>query len=136
MDSTSAAGYTRPGADGPPYDGKTQVWRVSREGGEPFPVTRIKGGVGPVQSSAPTAARSTSPRTTRSSRTNGRTCKREFSDLTYGHGVDTFNQVWMLDLESWREKKIVDEKRVISELAVAHDGERCCHDHAAGRGAV
>ena len=115
--------YTRPSADGPPYDGKTQVWRISREGGEPFPITRIKGGVGLFKLSADGG-------TLYFTKDNEvvadewKDLQKEFSSLTYGHGVNTFNQVWALDLESWREKKVVDEKRVISDLAIAPDGKR------------
>lgn len=35
----------RSGEDNPPYDGSRQVWRISVDGGEIFPVTRVKKGV-------------------------------------------------------------------------------------------
>src|SRR4051812_11016795 len=35
----------REGEKQPPYDGSAQVWRVGRDGGKPFAVTRVAGGV-------------------------------------------------------------------------------------------
>ena len=37
--------YTRAGEENPPYHGKTQLWRMSPQGGEPFPITRGDDGV-------------------------------------------------------------------------------------------
>ena len=40
-----AAARKREGATGPPYDGKTQVWRLPVGGGEPLAVTQVPGGI-------------------------------------------------------------------------------------------
>ena len=37
---------SRPGDEKPPYDRSTQVWRISPHGGDAFPVTRVKDGIG------------------------------------------------------------------------------------------
>ncbi len=115
-----AGGHKRAGEKHPPYDGKRQVWRVSPCGGDLFPVTRVKDGIGEFELSK-----------------DGRTLYYAVSDeqygdefkklrkkhkhLEYGHGVVEYTQLWKLDLESWRAKKLVDEKRVIREFSVLPD---------------
>ena len=113
----------RPGEEGPPYDGKKQVWRVSLDGGPLVPVTRVKDGIDQYDLSA-----------------DGKTLyyvvgdkqvDEEWKDLrtkhdhiTYGHGVVEFSQLWKLDLMSWRADKLIDEKRVIREFSVSPDQKR------------
>ena len=114
---------TQAGEDQPPYDGKKQVWRVRVEGGTPFAVTRVKGGIQDYDLSK-----------------DGRTLyytvgeedvddewkdlRKEYKDLQYGHGVVEFSQLWKLDLTTWRSEKLIDEKRVIGSFAVSPDGRR------------
>jgi len=105
----------------PPRNGKTQVWKVSIEGGEPVPVTRFKSGVDDYELSR-----------------DGRTLyyvksseevedpwkdlKQQFDDLEYGKGVMNYSELWALDLETWRSEKLIDESRVIRSFAVADGG--------------
>ncbi len=107
----------------PPYNGKSQVWRVPVDGGELTPVTRLEDGVGQFRLSA-----------------NGQTLyytatkekvdeewedlRGEFSDLEYGHGVTDFSQVWKLDLVHWRAEKLIDEERVVQTFEVSPDENR------------
>ncbi len=113
----------RPGDEQPPWDGSVQVWRVSPEGGEPQPVTRVADGVAAFQLSV-----------------DGRTLyylvsekhvedewkeqKEKHADLEYGHGVTRISQIWTLDLESWRAEKIADPKRFVRQFAVTRDQTR------------
>ena len=117
------ARFSLAGEKKPPYDGKTQVWRVSPQGGDPFPVTRVKDGISTFNLSK-----------------DGRTLlyikseehideewkdlQSKHKELKYGHGVTKFSQVRSLDLESWWDKKLVDEKRVIRDLALSPDGRQ------------
>jgi len=118
-----ASSRKRAGEKTPPHDGKRQVWRISPEGGDAVAVTRVPGGIGLFDLGA-------SGRTlyyTRSSKSVGgkwKALKKRFSALEYGHGVTAFGTVWKLDLASWRNRKIVDEKRVIRFLAVSPDEKR------------
>jgi dipeptidyl aminopeptidase/acylaminoacyl peptidase len=48
--------------------------------------------------------------------------RQQFKDVEYGHGVTRFSQLWKLDLENWRAEKLVDDRRVIRDFAVAPDG--------------
>jgi dipeptidyl aminopeptidase/acylaminoacyl peptidase len=103
-----------------PYNGKKQVWRISPQGGEPFPVTRLADGVALFDLSA-----------------DGKTLyytvekehveeawkdlKTKYKDLNYAHGVLKVGEVWKLDLTTWRAEKLIDDQRVIRSLAVAPD---------------
>lgn len=111
------------GDDTPPYDGTQQVWRTGLTPGEPFPVTRVKDGVSDYQLSP-------------DGRTlyyvkEGRKAKGEWADLRekypkikFGDGEFHYTELWKLDLQSWREEKLVDEDRVITEFTVTPDGRR------------
>lgn len=103
----------------PPWDGSTQVWRISPHGGEPMAVTRVKDGIGHFELS-------------RDGRTLYYTTDEEQladewkdlrgkykDDIEFGHGIDHLSAVWKLDLANWRAEKIIDEKRHITALAVA-----------------
>ncbi|MFH1681023.1 MAG: prolyl oligopeptidase family serine peptidase [Candidatus Eisenbacteria bacterium] len=109
--------------DPPPYNGKTQVWKVSVEGGEPVPVTRFKDGVEDY-------ALSRDGRTLYYVRSSEevedpwKEMKEKFEDLEYGKGVMNYSELWALDLTTWRTEKLVDENRVIREFAVSPDGGR------------
>ncbi|HUU85298.1 MAG TPA: S9 family peptidase [Phycisphaerae bacterium] len=107
----------------PPYNGKTQVWRVGVEGGPIFPVTRVKDGVDHYDLSADgktlyyvVGEKKVDP--------EWKELYEKHEHITYGHGVVKYSQVWALDLQSWRAEKLVDEKRVVGALAVAPDGKR------------
>jgi dipeptidyl aminopeptidase/acylaminoacyl peptidase len=115
--------FERPGAEKAPWDGSTQVWRISPTGGELFPVTKVKGGISGFELSH-----------------NGKTLyytvteehvddewkdlQKRYADLQYGHGIVDFSQLWKLDLESWWPEKIVDEQRVIRDFTVTRDEKR------------
>jgi dipeptidyl aminopeptidase/acylaminoacyl peptidase len=106
----------------PPYNGKKQVWRVTGAA-EPQAVTRAKDGIGLYD-------------LTLDGRyvyyTKGhevvdddfKDLREKYDDLEYGHGVTEFSQIWRLDLVTWREEKIVDEKRVIGAFHVSPDQKR------------
>lgn len=117
------ANYRRAEEKNPPFDGKTQVWRIDPDGGEPEALTRVSDGVGSFELS-----------------TDGRTLyylaseeqvdeewkdlRKKFKELEYGHGVIEFSQLWKLDLVTWRSEKLIDEHRVIREFVVSEDGQR------------
>jgi dipeptidyl aminopeptidase/acylaminoacyl peptidase len=108
----------RPGDEAPPYDGSTQVWRVSPAGGEPQAVTRIAGGIGHFDLAGDGSSLFF---TTTTTRVDGpwKDLRELYPDLEYGHGVTPFNAVWQLDLTSWRMAEVVPATRVIRALAVA-----------------
>ncbi len=112
---------TREGEKAPPYDGSTQVWRMKPTAGEIMPVTRVEGGVKMYQLAADGRSvyyvkgrKHYEPDLWKELRTR-------FDKLEYGHGVVENGQVWKLDLVTWRETMLVDEDRVIVEMAVSPD---------------
>ena len=113
----------RPGETKPPYNGKTQVWRVSPAGGPPQPVTQVPDGIGLFDLSAD-GRRLYYTRTEEHYGDEWEKLRKEYKDLKYGHGVGDVSQVWKLDLESWRADKVVDDKRVITDFAVTPDERR------------
>jgi dipeptidyl aminopeptidase/acylaminoacyl peptidase len=115
--------FTRPGDDKPPYNGKAQVWRVSPEGGDAFPITKAKDGIG-MFSLSKDGRTLLYTKSTEHVDDEWKDLQKKYSDLEYGHGVTDLSQVWSLDLESWWEKKLVDEKRVIQDMALSPDGKR------------
>src|SRR5262249_6965301 len=107
----------------PPYDGKTQVWRVPVQVGELQAVTKVAGGVTGFDY-APKA--DLLFYTVDASATD----KDDFTDLRskhkveYGHGTRTVSEVYRLDLASWRSEKVIAEGRYVREFAVTQDGKR------------
>jgi dipeptidyl aminopeptidase/acylaminoacyl peptidase len=117
------ANYKRSGEESPPYNGKNQVWRIAANGGEPFAVTRIKDGVSLFDFSADgeTLYYIASKETKEDP---WKDLREKYDKLTYGHGVVSYSQLWKLDLNTWRDEKLVDESRVIAAMHVAPDGSR------------
>ncbi len=115
--------YDKPGHDKAPYNGKTQLYRIHYRGGDASPVTRVKNGVGLYDLSEDGK---TLYFTKSKEKVEGdfKDLKEQYAELEYGHGVVDYDQVWTLDLEGWKEKKLIDEDRVIRDLAVSPDGKR------------
>lgn len=111
----------RAGEDDPPYNGKRQVWRIRPDGDGMQAVTRVGKGVGMYELSRDgnTLYYSVSEE---SIDEEWKDLIKAHKDLEYGHGVTDFTQIWKLDLNTWRDEKLVDEKRVISAMDVSPDG--------------
>jgi dipeptidyl aminopeptidase/acylaminoacyl peptidase len=113
----------RSGEDKPPWDGSTQIWRISPDGGEPFPVTRVAGGIGHFHLAADggslfyTVGEEVYEETWQALR-------KSFPKLEYGHGVSRLDSLWQLDLAGWRTKRLLDPRQVIHDLAPSPDGQR------------
>jgi len=113
----------RAGEEDPPYDGKSQVWRIARDGGEPLAVTRVKGGVGFFDLSGDgeslyyTTAKDTVD-------DEWKDLKKEYDKLEYGDSSIKTTTVWRLDLVNWRTTKVFDEERVFTSFDVADDESR------------
>jgi len=113
----------RSGEEKPPYDGKTQVFRISPLGGEPFPVTRVKGGIRHFDLARDgTCLFYTTTKKVYADQ--WKSLRKQYSDLEYGHGITTMNAIWKLDLEGWRAEKICKADRVIHEMALSPDKKR------------
>ena len=105
----------------PPYNGKTQVWKISIDGERLVPVTRYEQGIDGYELSH-----------------DGRTLyylrHRDQDDdiwknlrakhkgtVDFSHGTRRVSEIWKLNLQNWRTEKLVDEQRYILSLAVSPD---------------
>jgi dipeptidyl aminopeptidase/acylaminoacyl peptidase len=113
----------RDGEKKPPYDGKTQVWRLPPRGAEPTAVTRVEGGIGQFELAG---NGETIFYTTEKESIDGpwKEMKQRYKDLHYGDGINKFTRVWKLNLESWRAELVLDGRRVVREMAATPDGHR------------
>jgi dipeptidyl aminopeptidase/acylaminoacyl peptidase len=113
----------REGEKQPPYNGKTQVWRVPAAGGEPLAVTRAEDGVGLFELARDGRALYYTTQTDHADE-EWKELRQRFKDVEYGHGAAKVSQVWRLDLDNWRAEKVVDDRRYVHDLAVSPDGRR------------
>ncbi len=109
------------GTDDPPYNGKTQVWRLPAAGGSPTAVTRAGKGVADFVLTPDGKALIYTVRE-ESSEGDWQDLQGRFGDLEYGHGVKDLHQVRKLDLETWRDREISPAEKVIWEVALSPDG--------------
>ena len=107
----------------PPYDGKTQVWRLQLASGRLEPVTRVEGGIDAFRLSANGLSLyyTTSKEHTIE---DWKDLRKEFADLQYGHGVHKVSTLSKLDLTTWRTTQLFDAKRHIDSFDVSPDETR------------
>jgi dipeptidyl aminopeptidase/acylaminoacyl peptidase len=110
--------------DKAPYNGKKQVWRIPAQGGEVTAVTRVPKGISAFHLSADGRSLYYTRGTEHVEKDEWESLRKEFKDVTYGDGVETYSELWKLDLESWRETMLVDARRVIVAFTVDPDGKR------------
>jgi dipeptidyl aminopeptidase/acylaminoacyl peptidase len=118
-----ASEVEQPGETDSSDDKEKQVWRVSPSGGQLQPVTRVEDGIELFDLADDGRAlyytvgvEKVDP--------EWRELREKYDQLEYGHGVTEFSELWMLDLESWRATKLVDERRVIKAFEVSADRRR------------
>lgn len=107
----------------PPYDGSTQVWRMSRQGGEPVPVTRVPGGVSGYDLADGGNWLFYSIEKTHHDDDEFAKLRSKYP-ADYGHGLRKVSEIYKLDTRTWRREKIVDETRYVREFAVTNDGAK------------
>ncbi len=107
----------------PPYDGSTQVWVIGTQPGEPLAVTCVKGGI--------LAYRLSKDGRTLYYTKEGEEAEKEwkelrkkYPDIKFGHGPVKYTELWKLDLENWREHRLLTPQRVILDFWVAPDDRR------------
>ena len=89
----------REGEKKPPHDGTAQVWRFGRDGGSPFAVTRLVGGVVAFDL---TADGKQLFYQTDSSKTEAewKKLRQQFKGIQYGHGSPKVSEIWTLDSDN------------------------------------
>ena len=118
-----ASNVELPGEQHPPHDGTKQIWRVSPSGGAPQAVTRIDDGIDLFDLSDDGKALYYTVRVEQVDN-EWKDLREKYDELEYGHGVTEFSELWVLDLESWRAKKLVDDRRVIVAFEASPDRRR------------
>src|SRR5206468_1081593 len=105
----------RAGETKPPYDGTPQVWSVKREGGEPRALTRVAGGASSFDY-APKADAIYYTIESTATDDDDFSALRSKHPAEYGHGFRRVSEIYKLDLTTWREEKLVAEKRYVREF--------------------
>jgi acylaminoacyl-peptidase len=107
----------------PPFDGSTQVWRLTRGEREPTAITRVAGGVNGFDLAR---AGDWLIYTTSSDADDGDWSKLrdQFSGLKYGTRKRTKTQVFRLDLGNWRTTRLVELSRAVDDFALSPDGQK------------
>lgn len=108
----------------PPYDGTTQVWRVSADGtGEVKAITREAGGVSGYDYAAKADAVFFSKDKEHADQDEFAKLRAK-AKLEYGHGVRKVSEIHKLEVATWRTEKVVDDTRYVREFAVTQDGKK------------
>jgi len=107
----------------PPYDGSSQVWVTTPRLGDPFPITRVKGGIQAYQL-APDGQTLYYTKTGEEGFDEWKELRKRYPDIAYGSGPVKYTELWKLNLETWREERLVAAKRVINSFKVAPDESR------------
>ena len=106
-----------------PYNKKTQVWRISVNGGDSQVVTRLTDGIDQYLVSVD-GKQLYYTVTDEDIEDEWKELREKHKDLEYGHGIENFSQLWSLDLTTWRTHKLAEPKRNIGSFAVSPDGSR------------
>jgi len=117
------ANRKKDGEKAPPLDGKTQVWKVSLEGGDPVAVTKIGAGVVGYDYAPKADAVFYSIDATTTDEDDFAALRKKFANPEYGFGKRTVSEVFRIEKEGKPEQVIAD-KRYIREFAVTQDGKK------------
>jgi dipeptidyl aminopeptidase/acylaminoacyl peptidase len=107
----------------PPYNGSTQVWAISANGGEVRPITRVEGGVSGYDLAAKGNAIIYQTDKTVNDDDAFAKLRGQFK-LEYGHGSRKISELHRLDLTTWRTEKVIDAGRFVREFTVTADGKK------------
>jgi dipeptidyl aminopeptidase/acylaminoacyl peptidase len=111
----------REGATKPPFDGKTQIWRLTIDGDELIPVTSAPEGVDQFDLSGDSndvyySTSSNGPQKEWSA------LKNQFPEIVYGHRAEPITKITRLNMNDWRTEQVATIRCAVSELAVSPDG--------------
>ncbi len=126
----------REGDKRPPYDGSTQVWRITTDGlfergspavgRTPEAVTRVEGGIDAFE----LFRELDDPKYlyylvhVDKTQDDWSGLRSKYGKLEYGHGQNRLGQIWKLNFNTHRAEKIIDAGRNIREFAVSPNGKR------------
>lgn len=109
-----------------PLNGKTQVWKVAVEGGDPVAVTKVGAGVIGYDYAPKADAVYYSVDATTTDEDEFALLRKKFDKPEYGFGKRTVSEVFRLDAKDEKAKpeQVIADKRYIREFAVTQDGKK------------
>lgn len=106
----------------PPYNGKSQIFRMPLAGGEAVPVTREVEGVKSFElGNKQLWFAGNRQHTEQDAFTKHRSAN---AGPNYGHGKVKVNPIYKLDLNSFRKELVIDDDKVVWGFDVSPDGKR------------
>lgn len=118
------AARTRAGHETAPWNGTNQVWRMDAAGGEATAITEAPEGVRLWKLSGDRASLLYVATRERADEDVWASTREANPDLLYGHGTGKLSELWRLDLQTWRTRKVLDDSRVIVSFDPSPDGSR------------
>ncbi|USD37391.1 S9 family peptidase [Ferrimonas sp. SCSIO 43195] len=106
----------------PPYNGKSQIFRMPLSGGDAVPLTREEQGVKHFELGQDSLWFSTSRSHTEQ---DAFTAQRSANKgPNYGHGSVDVNPIYSLNLQNFRTELLLDDDKVVWDFDVSPDGKR------------
>ncbi len=118
------AARKRAGESEPPWNGTTQVWQVSLQGGEMLPVTAVAGGVSALACATRADLLFYALHKVTVDEDDFSHLRKRFDQPQYAGGKRTVSEIWRLDPRRWLAERVVDEKRYVRSFAASADGRR------------
>jgi dipeptidyl aminopeptidase/acylaminoacyl peptidase len=116
--------FKREGEKQPPHDGTSQIWRIGVDGTQLTPLTKVKKGIAAFRIAADGSALYYTVHKEHVI-DDWKKLRTAFkADVTFGHGIHQVSELHRIDLASWREETLVDERRYIRYFDVAPRGGR------------
>jgi dipeptidyl aminopeptidase/acylaminoacyl peptidase len=118
------AARQRAGETEPPWNGTTQIWQVSLQGGEMLPVTAVAGGVSRLAYASRADLLFYALNKVTVDEDDFSHLRRRFDQPRYAGGKRTVSEIWRLDPRRWQAQRVVDEKRYVRSFTASADGRR------------
>lgn len=107
-----------------PYNGKSQVFRISRDGGDAVPVTKEVEGVSSFSLSADGNTLYFLGSKTVKDKDEWAAMRAGHSAPKYAHGERKTNPLYKLDLQHFKQQLILDDDKVVWNFSVSDDGSK------------
>ena len=107
-----------------PYNGKTQVFRLSVTSGDSQPMTKEAEGVAGFELSHDGKSLYFLATKTTTDDDQWAAMRASHSAPKYGHGEQKTNPLYQLDLEHFKQQLILDDDKVVWEFKVSQDGSK------------
>ena len=96
-----------------PRNGEQQIWRIHADGTQEMAVTRLESGVVDWTLSDDGKSIYYSLEHETQLQDGWELLREQHDDVQYGHGAIEYSEIWKLDLQTWKKKKVWDEDEVV-----------------------